>query len=208
MASATNYTVNTFLIDKMFRGGSTAIPTTMYFALFVASKGYWTATTAYSVGDTVLPATPNGHIYKCTTAGTSGSSAPGTWNTGAGSTTTDGTVVWTEMTTLILAGSLPQEASYTGYARVSVASSTSNWNATQGGTGTSNGTTGQTSNIGTVTFGAPTGNQPGVVAGMFLADASSAGDVLYWAMLTNPKTINNGDAAPNFPAGAFTFTYS
>lgn len=51
--------------------------------------------TAYQYGDLVAPATPNGHVYECTTAGTSDSSPP-TFNTGAGSATTDGSVVWTE----------------------------------------------------------------------------------------------------------------
>ncbi len=37
----------------------------------------------------------NRHIYKCTTPGTTASSQP-VFNEGAGSTTTDGTVVWTE----------------------------------------------------------------------------------------------------------------
>lgn len=50
---------------------------------------------AYNVGDYVIPATPNSHYYKCTTAGTSGSGVP-SWNTGSGSTTADGTVTWTE----------------------------------------------------------------------------------------------------------------
>jgi hypothetical protein len=62
----------------------------------VSSKGTWSATTAYSIGDTIYPLTPNGHWFKCTTAGTSGGSEP-VWNTGAGATTADGgTLVWTE----------------------------------------------------------------------------------------------------------------
>lgn len=55
----------------------------------------WQATTAYSLGDTVEPTTPNTFAYVCTTAGTSGSTEP-TWPTsGIGSTVTDGTAVWT-----------------------------------------------------------------------------------------------------------------
>jgi len=38
----------------------------------------------------------NGHAYKCTTTGVCGATEP-IWNTGSGSTTTDGTVVWTEI---------------------------------------------------------------------------------------------------------------
>ena len=51
--------------------------------------------TAVSVGMIRRPGTSNGHGYICTTAGTTGGSEP-SWNTSAGSTTTDGTAVWTE----------------------------------------------------------------------------------------------------------------
>lgn len=51
-------------------------------------------TTAYTVGQYVQPAAPNGYYYKCTTAGTSGSSLP-TYPTTIGDTVTDGTAVWT-----------------------------------------------------------------------------------------------------------------
>lgn len=50
--------------------------------------------TAYTT-ETRIPDTPNGHYYTCTTGGTTAGTEP-TWNTGAGSTTTDGTAVWTE----------------------------------------------------------------------------------------------------------------
>lgn len=53
-------------------------------------------TTAYSLGDRIVPATPNGLYYKCTTAGTSGGSIP-TYPTTVGDTVTDGTAVWTCM---------------------------------------------------------------------------------------------------------------
>jgi len=55
----------------------------------------WEAATAYALGDFVVPTTPNGHYYQCTTAGTSDASEP-TWPTD-GSTVTDGTVVWTDV---------------------------------------------------------------------------------------------------------------
>jgi hypothetical protein len=54
----------------------------------------WTANTAYSLGTFVRPTTKNGFVYKCTTAGTSGSTEP-SWSTVEGGTVTDGTVVWT-----------------------------------------------------------------------------------------------------------------
>lgn len=54
----------------------------------------WVAATAYSLGDSIIPATPNGYRYECTTAGTSGGSAP-TWGVTLNGTTTDNTAVWT-----------------------------------------------------------------------------------------------------------------
>ncbi len=54
----------------------------------------WLASTAYALDDLVLPTVANGYYYKCTTAGTSGTTEP-TWPTTEGATVTDGTVVWT-----------------------------------------------------------------------------------------------------------------
>lgn len=51
--------------------------------------------TVYAQNALVIPDPPNGHCYKATTGGTSAASPP-TFNTGSGSVTTDGTVVWTE----------------------------------------------------------------------------------------------------------------
>jgi len=53
----------------------------------------WAASTAYSVGDTVIPTTPNGYRYVVTTAGTSNSSEP-SWTTTIGNTNSDSGVVW------------------------------------------------------------------------------------------------------------------
>jgi hypothetical protein len=80
--------------DKFVYGtGSSNQPTGLWYTL----KGTaWTASTAYAVGDVVVPTTgkENGWRYECTTAGTSGSSEP-TWPTQEGATKTDGTVTWT-----------------------------------------------------------------------------------------------------------------
>ncbi len=55
----------------------------------------WEASTAYALGESVEPVTPNTYRYEVTTAGTSGSSEP-TWPTSAiGNTVVDGTVTWT-----------------------------------------------------------------------------------------------------------------
>lgn len=55
----------------------------------------WLADHDYVVGDTVVPTHPNGHVYQCTTAGTSYTTEP-TWTDGAGDEVEDYTVVWTE----------------------------------------------------------------------------------------------------------------
>lgn len=93
------------------------------------------------------------------------------------------------------------------YARVAVTSSLANWAGTQsaGSTTASTGTSGQTSNNGTITFPAPTANW-GTVVGFCLMDAATNGNMLIFAPLTTSKTVNNGDAAPSFAIGALTYT--
>lgn len=99
------------------------------------------------------------------------------------------------------------EVSGGSYARVSVASSLANWAGTQsaGSTVASTGTSGQTSNNGSITFPAPTANW-GTITHMGIYDASTSGNLLYWVALTTSKTVNNGDSAPSFAAGALTLT--
>jgi len=53
----------------------------------------WTASTAYDVGNVVVPTTPNTRRYACTVAGTSGATAP-VWPSALGVTVVDGTVTW------------------------------------------------------------------------------------------------------------------
>lgn len=64
----------------------------------------WAALTVYVVGDIRRPLTTqvavnnsNARVFRCTTAGVSGAGNP-TWVNTAGATTSDGTVVWTEIT--------------------------------------------------------------------------------------------------------------
>ncbi len=101
------------------------------------------------------------------------------------------------------------EAAYTGYARVAIASSLTNWAGTQGaGTTTvSSGTSGQTSNNITITFGAPTSG-PTVVTAFCLFDAATGGNYLGGALLTTSKTINASDPAPSFAISALSWTIS
>jgi len=73
----------------------------------------WQPSNKYQVGSIVtpitIPATPNGgHYYKCTAAGTSGTTEPNPWPTAAGGTVTDdGTVKWEESGNIIWQKSHP-----------------------------------------------------------------------------------------------------
>lgn len=98
------------------------------------------------------------------------------------------------------------EVSGGSYARVGVAASLANFAGTQGAgtTVASSGTSGTTSNNGTITFPAPTANW-GSIVGMGVWDASTGGNLLVYAALGTAKTVNSGDSAPSFAAGAFTY---
>ena len=55
----------------------------------------WAAATEYIKGvSLVIPTTPNGLMYECTSGGISAATEP-TFSTTEGATTTDGTVIWT-----------------------------------------------------------------------------------------------------------------
>jgi hypothetical protein len=101
------------------------------------------------------------------------------------------------------------EVSGGSYARVSVAGSLAAWAGTQsaGSTVASSGTSGATSNNGVITFPAPTANW-GSVTHFALFDASTGGNLLFYGALNIAKTINNGDAAPTFPAASLSITLS
>lgn len=92
------------------------------------------------------------------------------------------------------------------YARVAVTTSLANFAGTQsaGSTTASSGTGGTTSNNSTITFPAPTANW-GTVTHVAIYDASTSGNLLIYTALTTSKTINNGDTAPSFAAGQFTW---
>lgn len=55
----------------------------------------WTAATVIRKGETRRPVTANGHVYTCTTAGTTHATTEPTWPTTEDATVSDNTVVWT-----------------------------------------------------------------------------------------------------------------
>lgn len=102
------------------------------------------------------------------------------------------------------------EVSGGAYARVAVTSGLTAWAGTQsaGSTTASSGTGGQTSNNAAVTFPAPSGANWGTVSHWGIFDASSGGNLLFHGALTASKSVNDGDSAPSFAAGALTITFA
>lgn len=97
------------------------------------------------------------------------------------------------------------EVSGGSYARAAVTSGASAWNGTHGNTtGASSGTNGTISNASAIAFPAPTANW-GSITHFAIFDAATSGNMLVWGALATAKTVNNGDPAPTFAAGALTF---
>ena len=92
------------------------------------------------------------------------------------------------------------EVSGGAYARVSVPPLDANWTAPDA-------TSGLTDNVAAITFPAPTANW-GVVTHFAIWDAATVGNMLVHGVLTTPKTINSGDAAPSFAIGTLDVTFA
>jgi hypothetical protein len=205
----TDYAQNK-ITDARWRGQSLGAPATHYFGLITASKGTVARSTAYALNDTAVVIV-NGLcvMYKCTTAGTTAGSAPAYAGV-RGEAITDGTAVFTEQSVALDAGTFVEvSTSGTGYARASLAASLANFAGTQstGSTTASSGTNGTTSNNSVITFPSPTAQwhpTNGQIVGIVAFDASSGGNAWEWAMLSAPKSVNNGDPAPTISAAAFT----
>lgn len=194
-------------IDAEYRGQTVAYPATRYVGLVVASAGQSPRSTAVTSGQYTVPATLNGRLYKCTTAGTTGSGEP-TWPVAAGGTVTDGTAVWTEQTTAIYGGTIP-EGSATGYARVAIASSLTAWSGTQsaGSTVASTGTGGQISNNAAINFAQVT-TSLGLVVGLCYFDAITAGNCWEVAIqASGTPTLVSANISPVIAAAAAVVGY-
>lgn len=201
----TNYAENK-VQDAVWRGQSLGAPANMHVALLLSTHGPRANSTTYALNNTISVACSDGkiHLFKCTTAGTSNASQPAGYTGAADQVINDGTAVFTEQTSALDAGTAMVEPSGGAYARVQIASSLANWSGTQGaGTTTaSTGTGGEVSNNNSVAFPAPVGANWGFAWGLAYYDASTAGNAWAWGPLGTPKTINDGDSAPTFPAAA------
>jgi hypothetical protein len=86
------------------------------------------------------------------------------------------------------------------YARVQRDPLDANWTAASA-------TDGKTDNAAAITFPAPTANW-GQVTHFGIFDASTSGNLLFWGALTQSKTVNSGDPAPEFQAAALSITFA
>lgn len=116
------------------------------------------------------------------------------------------TATWTKPTglTFPLFTAAPGEAgggtevSGGAYAAPSLNPLDANWTAASA-------TDGLTDNASAITYPAPTANW-GVVTHTGVRD--QAANLMMYGPLTQSKTVNNGDAAPSFPIGAFDVTFA
>lgn len=86
------------------------------------------------------------------------------------------------------------------YARVQRDPADANWSASSDGL---------TDNVAAITFPAPTGwtGAPLSITHAGAWDAASGGNFIGRAILSTPKTVNNGDPAPSFAIGALDFLF-
>lgn len=196
MASLSTYAANK-QNDHLNGVAAYAMPAP-YVALIRATAGQSPRSSAVMAGQTTIPATPNGHMYRCSaTTGNTGSTEP-SWPTAAGVTVTDGGVTWTEMTPDFLANNsnvTGNEANYTGYGRVALAGAMPASSA------------GSSTNTAALTFPACTaGTNP--IGAVCTYDASAVGNLLRYATSSALLVITSAVSPISIPVGDFTTSQS
>ena len=188
--------------QALTRTTGTFPPSTLYIGLIVANP--WRASVSVTLGQYATAGNPNvfssgtnRSIQLCTTAGTSASVEP-VWNQTPGGTTTDGsTVVWTETSLLFNAGTFPSgvEPTDVDYARASL------------------------DNSAPIYFGDPRLTTPnpivqwptavhnwGTVVGIFVADASTGGNIYAWGLTTTVTPVAGTGTAGIGPAPSMSLS--
>ena len=182
----------------------------------IAVTGIWTASTAYTVGQLVIPTNfatgsgqPENRIFRCTTAGTTGSTQPGTWtngSAGAGSTMTDGGVTWTEVTGYFYTYSnitaYEPSTSSTGYARLAATNSQTGSTWASPTQASSYPGSGSTTFQAALSFGPSTASW-GIIAGFFLIPSAGSPSGPYaWNTLSNYVPMLTSGMTLTLPASS------
>jgi hypothetical protein len=91
-SAGTTYTFSAWLKSN------TGVNQTLQMGILDTTGNNWAANTVYSLGTKILATASDGkvHVYKVTTAGTSGATQPASWTSTSGGTVADNSVVWTE----------------------------------------------------------------------------------------------------------------
>jgi hypothetical protein len=176
------------------------------------NMGAMLRSTAYQAGQYAWPHSPNGRLYKCTTAGTTGPNEP-SWLNVEGAAVTDGTVTWEEQSLALANGDIP-EPEGNGYERqpwLCSLSTVMGGNLSTSG-GASSGARGVVANLAQIQFPMAQPNEWGPIWGIALFDADDGGELLFTSPCVIPKVVGANDqlafagGTPNTAYGAIQIT--
>ena len=199
MAGISNYLANAHALRE-FEATAFTDPATIYVALLLCTNGPLARSTAYALNNTVSYVAADGqnHLYTCTTAGTTAATAP-TYPGAPGEAITDGTAVFTEQSINLKANSGLVEPTVGGYARLSVATNSTDFAVSGNGNIIKNAVV-----LTFVTPTAPWQTSPSEFWGWATFDAATAGNLLRFGGLTADQIINTGNTVA-FAIGAMTY---